>query len=671
MGAVTALVTAALPATAIAAPRGPEATVKAYVAAYEQRHGAAACALLDPSLKAEGACGKRLASEARFTTIARARVGAAFTRGARARVVVDLVYAKTLETQRPSAARDRVLLRRAGGRWRIVATSTLPGGRYAPGDPPDPAPTARAAALRRLADDELLAVSGTGSLLCGLLAPGAPLSGPLGGCRRLNFASSSLPGGLSARIERYAAHVTGAGRARLELTVAATRAVRSSRPPGYTLRTRRWTDTVFAVRSGGRWRLVKPSRSVYLGFLVPEPADVATPAATATWPAAAVPRPSASERPTPAACATPPAVWGLVCDTFDGAAFAARPGGGGLLAWTAGFSTFVRPVAGGTATAPISRLADLPAVSSHDDPLWVVQGLAPVADGALVLEGDVGTGAAVAVPVDADGRPRGAPQTLSRGSGDPEDTTAPVAVAAPPGAPATVLVDDAVVLRLGADGRPVAPEVTLRTGAADASLVATADGGLLQVGGVSDRGVSVGAVGADGRLSGPQVVQPTSGARMEIDEGTVTAAVDAAGRVLIAWAEEDGRGTAVVRAWRFDPATPTATAPATVSTFPVGSRGDATFDPFDSGRAAMALGALPGGGWGLAWVHAHGARDGLWSARLSPDGAPLRPPARAGAIPGQSQYGFSHGFGIAGDAVAWIEPPPRVGLAQIQAVALS
>ncbi|MES1192767.1 MAG: hypothetical protein ABUM26_00465 [Solirubrobacterales bacterium] len=653
----------AAPATGAAPGNGPEATARALVAAIAARDAARVCGLLaDGFYPSRRECRALVRGLMRIATIERAHVGRPTIRGGHARLVVDLVSGKSLDGG-PQASRSRVLLARAHGHWKVVDSGTLLGLPIARRGAPDPVPAGDAAALRRLADDTLLAISGNRWMVCGLLAPGAPLGGRQGGCHRFSSPLETRMGGLAARLGRYAAHITGPGRARLELTVLASRAVPAAGRRGWALRTLSWADTLFAVRTAGRWRLVKPSRSFYRGLGVAEPTDVSIPAATVTWPMADAALPSITERPVPARCRTPPAVWAASCSAFDSVAFAPRVGGG-LVAWSTGFTIAARPVA---AAAPTAGVMTPDPPSSGIGSLWTVLAVEPVADGALLIEVNESNLAVRAVPVDGDGRSRGPAQLLDGGHSNPDDGTEPTPVLGPVGAAAaTVVLGTGELLRLGADGRRVAPSVPLAETNPEDQLVAQPDGSLLVIG-PGDAGIGIRRIGPDGRFAGAEITQPVDPG--EISWGSVAAAVDGNGRVLAAWVEDDGRGHAAIRAWAYDLGAPLTATPTTVSTLRVRRpKNESSYDAMMSGNDAIALGVLPGGGWAIAWDHneAVGADAGLWAARLDPAGAPAGPRARLAAGHGNTDYG-GPGFGLAGDTVAWIAPPAVAGLPQIRA----
>src|SRR4051794_36116792 len=371
------------PASALGA-QGAQATVRAYVAAVQARDAGRVCSLLDgDAFDSERSCRSLLRDELRADRLARVSVEGVLVRVAHARAVVDLVT-RAGRTVEPSRA--RMLLRRSGGHWRVTGSGTLPGtGPYVhtrAGDDPQPA---AAQALRRLADDELLALSGNGGMLCDLLAPGAPLGGHRGACWNAVFSSVHWGGGRALRLARYAEHRIGARRARLDVTIAATRAHGTRRRPGYALTTTLWRDTLHAVRAGGHWRLVKPSRAFYLAVGQPPPSDVTAPAPTATWPLDDAALPSLTQTPMPAACRVPSALWGAhYCGQIDGLAAAPVAEGGGAVAWSREFSTQTRTVAAGGAAGPAvtSQVA-----SPRGDELWHVvdHGLVSVAGGALLV----------------------------------------------------------------------------------------------------------------------------------------------------------------------------------------------------------------------------------------------------------------------------------------------
>jgi hypothetical protein len=659
IGSVVAVLAVLVPATARAAtpPRGPEAVARAYVAALGRHDAKGACALVDPRLwRSRGACRTSLETS---VEILRARIEpGALARGTRARVVVGLVVGEDAAAHGvgPRVSRTRLLLRRTGGRWRVAAAGDpIALGGWRPGSPaPDPTPAGGTAALRRLADDELLALSGNAMLLCDLLAHGAPLAAGDGGCVRAGLGGLDAAG-LAVRLAGFAAHVTAPGRARLDVTAVATRAVRSARRPGYALRSRRWPDTLFAVRSGGRWRLAKPSRSFYRALGLPAPADVGSPSATAVWPDAGPSIPSLSERTAPPGCRTPPALWALSCFHFDGLA-----AGAGLVAWSAGYAASARPVATGAAAGPTTTVA---ALGARDRRLWSVTGIAPAGDGALVIETGFGDLATRAVPVGRDGWPRGPVQPVDDGVTDgsfTNDVGAGAAVVPMPAgaATATVVTTTRRIVRLGADGRPAGPGGVLPNGLdlAGGLLVARADGTLLWFGaGDGGGGIAVTALDATGSPTGAPVTRPSDGTPI----GTsFAAAQDAAGRVLVGWIEERAGGQEALREWVYDPAAPGSTAPATRAAWPRPGSGSDLPDDVD-------VSALPDGSWGLAWS----AGAGLWAGRLQPSGTWRADPRRV-ALPFLATLLEARGFGLASDTVAWIAPPAVAGLSQVRSAPL-
>jgi hypothetical protein len=663
--AVAAIAVAAtLPAGAQAqrAPRTATATARAFVAAAQARDGARACALVDLGPGVSRALCRRLVG-AGSVPIVHARVEpGGLTRGRRARVTVALV--SRAKGEAPVATRSRVLLRRAGGRWRIT-DGGLPGlGPWGDRDPgPDPVPAGAGAALRRLADDELLMLSGAPSMACALLAPGAPQGGQDGACGSFAFQRAIEASAIAARADRVVVRRTG-DHARLEVTAIVDTAVRTAAPPRFRLRARRWTDTLFAVRAGGRWRLAKLSRKAYDVLGVPAPSDVASPEPTATWPFAETP--SLSERPVPAECRTPPVLQPSTCREVW-----ALAAGGGTVAWTDGFtSQGTRAVAAGAPVGPVGTAATH-AISARET--WLVQGVAPVADGALVVEQNAVDHAVRAIPVGPDGQPRGAARTLAAGHPDRGHEDEPVVVRGPVGAPtASVMVAPTTLLTLGPDGAPAAParalprldDGFLEGGGLDGGgqVVRTADGALLGIGlDVDLRGaLDVRAIGADGRPAAASVTQaPLAG--HQLLSRSIAAAVAADGRVLVAWMEEDARRRGAVRAWAFDPAAPLASAPVTVATL---ADAEALWQTLDAS-------ALPGGGWGIAWPDtATGAHTlGMTAARLDAGGRPLAPARRLSTFAQRPDPGSEVLFGLAGDTVAWVEQP-AVGLQQVRAAPL-
>ncbi|WP_445150017.1 hypothetical protein [Baekduia sp. Peel2402] len=650
MGTVFAIGALAAPASAQAktAPRTPEATVRAYLAAVDRGDAQTVCAMSQrPASVPMANCRGWVSGELKALSLRRVRIAPVLRRGSLARTVVETV---AIESGRPDAIRARVVLGHAGGRWRVISAGALPGTPTT--STTDLAPKGRAAALRRLADDELLALSGN-DFLCDLLAPGAPLGGQAGACRAF---PTDLPGTL--RLAGLVVHLSGASRARLDARIAITRTVRTGRK-GYALRTRRTTDTLQAVRVKGRWRLVKPSRAFYRAVGVDPPIDVDAPTATATWPAPAA-RPSVSGRAVPATCLTPPPLWSRRdCADFNTIVAAPRPGGGALVGWTTGLKNAVRTVVDGAPVGPVvAEDAD-----SRRDWMLVDGGLVALAGGLLAIEQDVATMSVRAIPLDADGHPRGPAQVVDRGVSNPEDGAEPTILAAPPNAAAaTIVTGKGMLVRIGADGRRVAADV--RFGEDSGQPVVLADGALVLFGGSRSGGIAVVRLTGDGRSTGPEVSQPPVLPMVE----TQVAAVAADGRVLFLWSER-GETRAVVRAWVYDPSAPLDRAPVTLADFRLRKAVEDDGSSFDA-TAHLAASALPGGGWGVAFLHPQ-ARDGdgtVRGLRLDVAGTPLGSPR---AVPGAvARTGYGRTMTLAGDTLAWVEPLPEVGLPQVQAAPL-
>ncbi|HEY4096387.1 MAG TPA: hypothetical protein VGM33_12785 [Baekduia sp.] len=661
IGFVAVAVAVLAPASADAATsaRTPPATVRAYVAALGRHDARGACALVDPSVsRSQGACRTSLETDVK---ILRARIEpGALTRGTRARVVVGLVVDDGAGAPNvpPRVSRTRLLLHRIDGRWRIVAAGApIALGTSRPGSAaPDPAPAGTEAALRRLADDELLALSGNATMLCDLLARGAPLAGRDGGCVRVALGGLDAAG-LAVRLARFTVHRTAPGRARLDVTAVATRAVHSARRPGYALRSRRWSDVVFAVRSGGRWALAKPSRSFYRALRLPAPADVGSPSATATWPDSDAAVPSLSERSAPPGCRTPLGLWALTCFSVDGLA-----SGAGLVAWSAGYAASARPVAAGAAAGPTTTVATL---DRQDERLWSVTGIAPVGDGALVIETGFGNLETRAIPIGRDGRPRGPVLLVAAGVTDGKFDNdvggGSVVVPMPAGsATATVVTATRRIVRLGADGRPAGPGGMLANGLelGDGLLVGRSDGTLVWFrGGDGGDGIAVTALDASGSAVGAPVTQPTDAVALG---PSFAAAEDAAGRVLVGWIDERADGRRTLRTWAYDPDAPGSTAPVPRAAWPAAGPGGDVTDDADL-TDAVDVSALPDGGWGLAWS----VGSGLWAGRLLPTGAWLAEPRLAAAAFLRTSLD-ARGFGLAGDTVAWIAPPAVAGVSQVR-----
>ncbi|MET0604066.1 MAG: hypothetical protein ABW167_18935 [Baekduia sp.] len=658
-GCFVFLVLLAMPAAADAATpsRGPVETVSAYVAALRAGETGRACALLAPDRRPKTAECRAGLKDLDSASIVRARIEpGALTRGARARVIVDLVQKE--RGRDPWTARARFLLRHEGGRWWIVETGSLPGisPTFVRRSPSDVGPSGTGAALRRLADDELLAVSGNELMLCDLLAPGAPLGTRDGGCFIAERFGAVDNLRYATRADRVTIHRTGPDRARLEVTLTVREAVRTKTKPGWAVRAHHTTDTLYAVRTSGRWRLAKLSRRAYLLLGVRPPDDVDAPGATATWPFADVP--SISERPVPAECRRPPRVWAVRCQPVAG--FAA---GGGLVAWSwlGSAPALARPVAAGQAAGAVVDVSPSPVTAGRR--LWVPEGVAPLPDGALVLERDLtGDGTLRAVPVGPDGRPRGAAQVV--GQLDDQQDVAPRVIPGPPGSStATVLLDWEHMVRLDADGRRVGTAAMGIGQDSIARLLARADGTLLEL--TDGQGLEVRARGADGAPSGTVAQQAPLRPGYGIAALAGAQAVD--GRVLVVWIETDDRGRGVVRAWAFDPSAPTATAPMTVVAIPQVGATDALVQ---SNGETLAAVALPGGGWGVAWrwLPKTGGTE-LWASRLDAVGAPAVAARRVTQRLTDTALGRA-GFGLAGDTVAFIEWPEIAGLPQVRAAPL-
>ena len=645
-----------------AATRGPAATVRSFIGAAKAHDGKRACALVDVRTSAARAHCRRTIQSG-LVPLPRAQVEpGGLTQGRRARVTVAFegLYTGNL----PVATRNRVLLRRTGGRW-LITDGGLPNHgpwreQAAPG--PDPAPRDDATALRRLADDELLMLSGNAAMACALLAPGAPLGEADGPCGSAFVGQAIDAAAIAARARRVTIHRSG-DRARLEITATVQRAVATKAKPRFRLRERRWTDTLFAVRADGRWRLAKLSRKAYDVLGVPAPGDVDLPAATATWPFADAP--SLSGRPVPVACQRPPVLQGATCPELW-----ALGAGGGIVAWTEGYTrTQTRAVTAGQGAGPVATAWS---AALSDRAAWLVRDVAPVADGALVIEENDVDHAVQAVPVGPDGQPRGAAQALAPGVAESARGGSPMVVRGPAGAAvARVLLAPATLVTLGADARPVAParalpqldDGFLEGGGLDGGglVVARPDGSLLglDLGVSTSDGVDARAVGSDGRPEGVSVTQPPLPG-LGVTAAPV-AAVGADGRVLVAWMEDAASGRGVVRAWALDIDAPLASAPATVATLADAAALEQTLD----------VSALSGGGWGIAWADARtgpGA-EGLFAARLDPAARPVAPPRRVTTrmqAPGAGRYAM---YGLAGDTVAWVEQP-GIGLQQVHAAPL-
>jgi hypothetical protein len=658
-GCFVFLVLLAMPVAADAATpsRGPEATVRTYVAALRAQETSRACALLAPSRRrslADCHAGLKALDPG---SIVRAKIeSAALTRGARARVIVDLVQrelGRGLWT-----ARSRVLLRHTGGRWQIVETGALPG--ISPTlvrrSPSDVWPSRNGAALRRLADDELLAVSGNELMLCDLLAPGAPLGGRDGGCRIAALFGFLDDYSHDARADRVTIHRTGADRARLEVALTIREAVRTKAKPGWAVRLHHATDTLYAVRSSGRWRLAKLSRRAYTMLGVRPPDDVDAPSSTATWPFAEIP--SLSERPVPIECRRPPGVWADRCQRVAG--FAA---GGGLVTWSLlnPGPVLARPVAAGQATGAIADASPFPGTGVR---LWSPVGVMPLADGALVLEEDLTREHGLrAVPVGSDGRARGDAQVVGQDV-DNQDEPIRFVRGSREATTATVLLASGELVRLGVDGRRIGTAATVK-GGTDTQFLARLDGSLLEIAPDGEGGLELVARGADGTPSGVLATRAPVASGSEV--AAVAGAQAVGGRVLVVWVEADDHGHGIVRAWALDPATPAASAPVTIATLAQAVDARALSDPDDEVLVAE---ALPGGGWGIAWRwRPKTGGDELWVSRLDAAGAPAAAPRRVTRRLADTALGRA-GFGLTGDTVAFVEWPEIAGLQQVRAAPL-
>ncbi|MET0604067.1 MAG: hypothetical protein ABW167_18940 [Baekduia sp.] len=599
--------------------------------------------------------------------------------------MVDLVLLEA-DGRDPRAFRNVVLLRRTATKWLVTATGQLPGvdvgvvgGRH------DPRPDGRTATLRRLADDELIAISGGGDgLMCRVLAPGAPFGispgRPFGACRGVGRADQPDGPPQRFRLTRYAAHLTDSAHARLEVTIVASRAVAAKRRPGYRMVARTVRDTMHAVRRGKRWLLAKPSRAFYLGLGAPVPEDVASPVPTATWPRPDAALPSITETPVATACRVPPPLVSYaLCPNVAAIAASARAGGGASVAWSRFLDVpMTRPVAAGAPAGP-ALVARAASDGELDEEIWFVAagGMVDVDGGSLLIEGSISGAGVRALPLDSVGAVRGPAQIitpLQDGSGESPELL--VAVGAPGATGASVLVPanngGVMVVRLASDGRPSGPRVPL-AGVRDldglAAAAALPDGGLLLVGPSEGfNGFGVRRFGADGRPIGAEVVQ-----RAQPDRNLVQApalAVDPAGRVLVAWKEVDDHRHATVHAWVVDPI-----APAAATSVVVGAIRSALLlvdldGVRDSAPDAIAATALSAGGWGLAGTeYVAGGRSAGWAARLDAAGAVAVAPRRVTDRVGDTDYSGG-GLTVAGDTVFWISPPLVAGIGQIRAAQL-
>ncbi len=255
-----------------------------------------------------------------------------------------------------------------------------------------------------------------------------------------------------------------------------------------------------------------------------------------------------------------------------------------------------------------------------------------------------------------------------------------VATGPPDAAAATVLVPNKLygepmaAVRLRGDATPAGPRIELSGVREPDDTVAAAtlpDGGLL-VAAAQDRygagsGISVRRFGPDGRLVGVEVLQARL--RRPLDPRDPVLAVDATGRALAAWKEEDRRGHGAVRAWSFDPAAPGASAPVTVAGVAIAPR---RADSIAEGLTApnlLAAASLPGGGWGLAWTAYRSQIESVgWAARLDAAGAVVAAPRQVADR--VTTTGYTSGLGLAGDSVVWAAPPLIAGITQVRAAPL-
>ncbi len=305
----------------------------------------------------------------------------------------------------------------------LTYTGDLPGAELGgDNEQSDPWPRRRGAALRRVADDQLVALSGGGDhLLCRLLAPGAPFGTSRGACsnagRTLGARQSAqtlppLPlratspttitlGSMSRSCrsgggDETPARCTGSSRG-----ACATRC-RDPRPPP------------LAVGQAVARLLLRPGRVRTERRRLGEPdGDMAKPGH----------RPPVDQRDAVDGGVQGPAVAGAQQRLPATRRASDRPKavGGALLAWSTAVAEPVlatRSIAAGTATGPAAVVRDA-ADAADDDDIWTVVdgGLVAVSGGTLLIEQSLTSGAVRALPLNADGAVRG-PASRRAGGGE-------------------------------------------------------------------------------------------------------------------------------------------------------------------------------------------------------------------------------------------------------------
>ncbi|WP_027008272.1 hypothetical protein [Conexibacter woesei] len=663
-----------LPAAALAAPDGDaqvRGTVKAYLGAVRLRDAPRICALLGhPGARCAGDVANQLAP-----LHGAPRVESVAAAGSRGRAVVDYAAYEGV-SDGGVYRRTRLVLRRRGGHWRIVATATLPGTAFFT-TLPDPAPRGGGtrARLARLVDDVQLGLSGDPVLACSVLAH-RPVPSAFA-CGTLVSDHAVVGPRAAARWGRLRSFTLSAGGTRARIAAAVTTsAVARPRSGSFARRTTTRTETLFAQRErGGAWRLVKAPASFYAALGVPAPADVATPDPGATWPQPEAAVPSLSETPVPAVCAVPPLLWPGVrtCAHAMQLVGATLPDGRGVVAWSDGRTIRTRAVGAGIAAAPI---AALPVMAGRQD-IWDV-GLAPTGTGALAIESgfDARGWSARATPLDG----AGPAQTTD---GPRADSVQLVPVAQAPGTAGAALAIGAGsrIERLTATGTRAAPDVNV-PGAEDLGqdtrLARLPDGTYLQVTSAYEYGgdrLVLTRLGADGRARGTARAIAPAAAGFGVTADPPALAVDVAGQVLIVWREDDGRGHQVVRGWTGDPdqpaAEPVAIASRSYTPTSMADEPAAEIGIDAVGVLGLAAAALPGDrGWAVAVGTAQDATGaGVEAGRLTPAGT-LTTPLRAITTNYGPNDDGTPGFALAGDTVAWIAPPQIAGLPQVRSAPL-
>jgi hypothetical protein len=538
----------------------------------------------------------------------------------------------------------------------LASTATAPAG----------AATGRTAALRQLATDELSALSrGDAHLMCRILAPDAPMKhGGQPPCSRIPAQDDRDDLPTKLRLRAITIRVSGATYARLDIKATAAQVTkRRGRLTTHTVH-----DVLRAVRTGGAWRLAKPSGLFYLMVGAPAPSDLAAAAPTATWPVPDEHQPSVSEQPLLAPCRVPPPLApSAVCPTITTLDLAEGADGGAVSAWTTQtrdgtpVQVLTRPL---TAGAGVGALLD---AHGPGDPVdeWslVDDGLVATVRGALLFEhAQAGTGLR-AIPLDARGAVRGPAQTIERFSVDGGDgATAFVAATPPQATTAAVLLqtyDDpdeplTLLARLTPEGTPAGPKVPVSDVGYTGDQIAAAalpNGGLLLVDAVN-RQITVSHLGPDGRRIGAAAVRPVPDM---LSRPAVAVGDD--GRVLVAWEQSDDHRRASIRAWAVDPSSVGSGTPVRVATAPAAPDGKWPQ------TGIVALAAARDGGWTLAATRqAAAGRRSTTAVRLDATGRPIGSPTPVA--------GDVDALAVAGDTVAWIAPPQIAGLPQIRAAPL-